>query len=61
MTTLSPKLRAHQPVAPIDDSSHEPPVLLLGLEVPAAPEHEGLIDGALEAAMALLDNAVLVR
>ena len=61
MTTLRLELRVHQPVSPIDDSSDELSVLVLGLEVAAAPEYEGLSDGILQTPVSLLYNAVLVR
>ena len=50
----------HQPVAPIHHLADEAGVLLKGVEVTAAPQHEGLVDGVLEPVVGLLGNAVLM-
>ena len=62
------RLRAHggqieldQPVASLDHLPDEAGVLAGGVELPAAPQDEGgLVDGVLEAVVALLGDAVLV-
>ena len=43
MATLCLEPGAHQPVAPVDDSPDELPILLLGLEVAAASEYQTLM------------------
>ena len=47
MAKLRLELRVHQPVSPIDDSSDELSVLVLGLEVAAAPEDQRLVQGVI--------------
>ena len=59
--TLSPELGTNQPVAPIDDSSDELLVLVLGLEVATAPAYESLVEGVLETTVSLFDHTVLLR
>ena len=49
-----------QAVASLDHLMDEPGVIVAGVEIPAAPQDEGLVDGVLEAVVALLGDAVLV-
>ena len=58
---LSCQLLPDQPVAPVDDPPHERRVLIYRLEVSAASEDERLRYGALQTAVSLFCNSVLVR
>ncbi len=60
MWALFLQLPHHQPVAPVHHLADEAGVLLKGVEVTAAPQHEGLVDGVLEPVVGLLGNAVLM-
>ena len=54
------QLPLDQPVASLDHLPDEAVVVVAAVEVPAAPQDEGLVDGVLEAVVALLGNAVLM-
>ena len=54
------QLPLDQAVASPDHLPDEPGVIVAGVEIPAAPQDEGLFDGVLETVVALLGDAVLV-
>ena len=54
------QLSLRQAVASLDHPAHEEGVVVGGVKIAAAPWDQGLIDGVLEAVVALLDEAVFV-
>ena len=54
------QLPLDQPVAFLDHLPDKVRVIVVGVEVPVAPQDEGLVDGVLQAGVALLGDAVLV-
>ena len=54
------QLPPYQPVAPVNHLPDEAGVFSGGVEVPAAPQHEGLVQGVLQPVVGLLGNAVFV-
>ena len=50
----------HQAVAPLNHLPDETVVGLGGIEVPAAPQHQGLVQSVLQPVMSLLGHAILV-
>ena len=54
------QLPLDQPVASLDHLPDEAGVVVAGVKIAAAPQDEGLINGVLEAVVALLGDAVLV-
>ena len=54
------QLSLDQAVAFPDHLPDESGVIIAGVEVPAAPEHQGLVDSVLEPVMSLLGNAVFM-
>ena len=47
-------------MAPLDHLPHEEGVVVGGVEIAAAPEHQGLVDGVLETVVALLGYTVFM-
>ena len=54
------QLPPYQPVAPVNHLSDEAQVVIGGIKVPAAPQHEGLIQGVLQPVVGLLGDAVFM-
>ena len=54
------QLPLHQAVAPVHHLADEAGVLLKGVEVAAAPQHESLADGVLQPVVGLLGDPVLM-
>ena len=54
------QLFLYQAVAPLHYLLNEGAVLVDRAEIPAAPQHQGLVDGVLEPVMGLLGDAVFV-
>ena len=52
------QLFLYQPVAPVHRLTDEAGVFSGGVEVPAAPQHEGLVQGVLQPVVGLLGDAV---
>ena len=60
MSSFLLQLPPYQPVAPVNHLSDEAGVFSGGIEVPAAPQHEGLVQGVLQPVVGLLGHAVFV-
>ena len=60
MNSFLLQLFLYQPVAPVHRLSDEAGVFSGGIEVPAAPQHEGLVQGVLQPVVGLLGDAVFV-
>ena len=54
------QLPPYQPVATVNHLSDEAPVVIGGIEVPASPQHEGLVQGVLQPVVGLLGDAIFV-
>ena len=54
------QLFLHQAVAPVHHLPDEAGVLVERVEIAAAPQHQGLVDGVLEPVVGLLGHAVFV-
>ena len=60
VTAFLLQLPQHQPVAPLDHLPDEAVVVVKGIEVAAAAQHECLVEGALQPEVGLLGDAVFV-
>ena len=60
MTAFLLQLSQHQPVAPLDHLPDDSGVVVKGIEVATAPQHECLVKGVLQPVVGLLGDAVFV-